>query len=401
MAKFEVHIPGDEGLNVTFRVDATNWMAALKIGMQKLGEQGSSVQNVLVDIQDDNSVHVTESQTGRVFRIRELSDAEAAAAQVKKTTDRRPSLGGTPLPPPARPDAKTLVDLPALQPLPIRPDGSPAGEPFAQAREQTAPDARPPTPAAKLDPAVLLATVSEVSPRGMGGGAGLAYSSEGTPMRPVDIGRADVLAKGPSKGHRAHEAQAVVELEKPATPVAGPIGRPRVARKDKKLELEDMLADVFERVQEVYTKDSVQSALYFLLDLALEKIPSEAGSVYQADAGTGDLTFVAVRGPRASEILQAKITVPSGTGIVGFCATEGVSLALSEVQKDPRYYSAVSEKVNFETRSVICSPIISHGRTFGCVQLINKKGNATFTDHEVGLLHYVAHQAALYLNARS
>src|SRR5262249_45894503 len=69
MPKFEVHIPAADAqsLHVTFRVDADHWMAALKTGLHKLGAQGSSVQNVLVDIQDDNSVHITEAQSGRVF----------------------------------------------------------------------------------------------------------------------------------------------------------------------------------------------------------------------------------------------------------------------------------------------------------------------------------------------
>src|SRR5579872_5063221 len=88
MAKFEVFIPpaNPEGFNVTFRVDANNWMAALRIGLMKLGQQGVTAQNILVDIQDDNSVHVTESESGRVFRIRELSEGEAAEAKPKPGT---------------------------------------------------------------------------------------------------------------------------------------------------------------------------------------------------------------------------------------------------------------------------------------------------------------------------
>ena len=89
MAKFEVFIPpaSAEGFNVTFRVDANNWMAALRIGLMKLGQQGATAQNILVDIQDDNSVHVTESESGRVFRIRELSDEEASEAKPKAGTE--------------------------------------------------------------------------------------------------------------------------------------------------------------------------------------------------------------------------------------------------------------------------------------------------------------------------
>jgi GAF domain-containing protein len=84
---------------------------------------------------------------------------------------------------------------------------------------------------------------------------------------------------------------------------------------------------------------------------------------------------------------------------VGFCATEGVSVALSDVMKDPRYFAAVSNRVNYETRSVLCSPMMTHGRTFGAMQIINKRDGAKFAEHEVGLLSYIAHQGALYLNA--
>ncbi|HEX4622033.1 MAG TPA: hypothetical protein VH208_10745, partial [Myxococcaceae bacterium] len=114
MPKFEVFIPPAEpkGFNVTFKVDANNWMAALKIGMLKLGQQGANAQNILVDIQDDNSVHVTESESGRVFRIRELTEQEAAEAKPKpgakaeydfvddraETPKEMPAVGGEPAP---------------------------------------------------------------------------------------------------------------------------------------------------------------------------------------------------------------------------------------------------------------------------------------------------------------
>ncbi|HEY0882684.1 MAG TPA: hypothetical protein VGD87_14180, partial [Archangium sp.] len=115
MPKFEVHIPATDsnGFNVTLKVGAENWMAALKAGMQKLGEQGTVSQNVMVDIQEDNSIHVTEPASGRVFRIRELSEEEAAKAQVKRPSQIRPA----PQPPQAPPsrEVKTEPGLPAIK----------------------------------------------------------------------------------------------------------------------------------------------------------------------------------------------------------------------------------------------------------------------------------------------
>jgi hypothetical protein len=94
MPKYEVHIPAAEqgGFNMTLKVNADNWMAALKAGMQKLGEQGAVSSNVMVDVQDDQSIHVTDNMSGRVFRIRELSDEEAARAQVKRPSQIRAAV---------------------------------------------------------------------------------------------------------------------------------------------------------------------------------------------------------------------------------------------------------------------------------------------------------------------
>jgi hypothetical protein len=340
MPKFEVHIPAIDtaGFNFTFRVDAESWTAALKAGMVKLGEQGTHGQNVLVDIQDDNSLHVTDAETGRVFRIRELTDQEAAQAAVKR--DARPA----PAPRPPPDEAKTVVEPRPRRPSKPQPQPQPQPQPLGIHDQVTRP-----------------------------------YPLRGAKPRTRELD--------------------VVELEAPVKPVAGPIGRPKAAQKHD--EIEQMLAEVFERVQDVYARKDPSEALYYLLDLAMEKIPADAGSVLEADASSGDLRFAAARGPKAAELLAANITVPSGAGIVGFCAHEGVSVALSDVLKDPRYYAAVSAKLNYETKSVLASPMMTHGRTFGCFQLLNKKQSPVFAAHEVGILSYIAHQAALYLNALS
>ena len=111
MAKFEVHIPAVEagGFNLTLKVGADNWMSALKAGMQKLGEQGAVNQNVMVDIQEDNSIHVTEPASGRVFRIRELTEEEAAQAPVKRPSGIQRNPIAQPQPFAPHTDAKTDV----------------------------------------------------------------------------------------------------------------------------------------------------------------------------------------------------------------------------------------------------------------------------------------------------
>lgn len=381
MPKFEVHIPpvDGQGFNVTLKVGAENWMAALKAGMQKLGEQGNVGQNVMVDIQEDNSIHVTEAASGRVFRIRELSEEEAARAQVKRPSQAKREAATVP----AGRELKTDPATPALKkPAPGNDDKT---IPF-----QKAPDlSKKPAPEEK----------TLVPPA--------AKNPPGNPTldvrAPVGPARAAGAVQRAKKTSSRIELKDVEELVQPVKPAVGPIGRakssPRIVA-SQRLETEEILADIFLRVTEISARPTVEDAMNFVLDLILEKIPCESGSVLKADLATGDLSFVAARGPKAKELLKANLTVPAGTGIAGFCSTEGVCVAINDVEKDPRFYAEVGERLGYETRSILCAPMMTHGHSFGCVQVINRKGGPQFLEHEVGVISYLAHQAALYLNQK-
>jgi hypothetical protein len=388
MAKFEVYIPASEpgGFNLTLKVGADNWMAALKAGMQKLGEQGALSQNVMVDIQDDNSIHVTEAASGRVFRIRELTEEEARKAQVKRPSQIRtaPVAPEKPAFQSSRSEVKTEPGLQAVPPaadtnktIPMAPPG----------------DARPPAKAPEVRPAPPppAAAPNFDKDKTVTGGPDPAPPPRRVKASPSQILRGRV------------EVVDVEELVQPVKPVTGSIGRvksvPPTGKSQRQM-TEDLLAEVFMRVVEIDKLATAEDAARFVLDLALEKIPCEAGSVLKADGATGDLSFLHAHGPKAQELMSGKIVIPAGTGIAGFCSAEGVSVAVSDVEKDPRFYAAVGERVGFQTRSMLCSPMMTHGRSFGCVQLINRKGGPQFQEYEVGLLAYLAHQAALFMNSR-
>ncbi len=363
MARFEVFIPAAEpgSFDVTLRVDAANWMQALKTGFHRLGEQGLVPHDVLVDVQDDGSVHVTDANSARVFRIREMTEAETATAKVKP----RPTPMGVPVEPVAPPPTAAMVDVVSTterRDLPL----------VGIARE-----VKDPHQTSGMD----------VPPGGL----------EPTVMRPPDRPTSPMASRPTPMSTPRVILPPTHELFTPTKPPTGPIGRRKPARSPA-AQMEDVLAEVFERVQGVYQRRDAADGLGYLLDLAMEKIPVEAGSVFSSELVSGDLRFVVVRGPKAQEILEAKIVIPAGTGIVGFCAVEGVSLALSDVQKDPRFYRGVSDRVHYETRSILCSPIIAHGRTFGCMELVNRRESPVFTEYEVGMLSYIAHQGALFLD---
>jgi GAF domain len=74
MPRFEVLVPAAPPrvpTDLALRVEADHWLGALRTGLAQLGETHPA-SHVICAIQADGSVHVTDPDSGRVFRILEL-----------------------------------------------------------------------------------------------------------------------------------------------------------------------------------------------------------------------------------------------------------------------------------------------------------------------------------------
>lgn len=131
-----------------------------------------------------------------------------------------------------------------------------------------------------------------------------------------------------------------------------------------------------------------------VLGLALTEVPCEAGSILFTHLNGQDLYFAAARGPKSEKLVGLRI--PGDKGIVGFCASEGVCLGVTDVHKDPRFFGRVSKSIGFETRDLLCAPVLFEGNLFGAVELINKKGGA-FNKNDLSILSFVGFQLAGHL----
>src|SRR5260221_13931925 len=127
MPTFEVFLPAAPPAlpgDVTLRVEAENWLAALKAGLQKMGA-GTMATNILCDIKDDNSIHVTDPNAGRVFRIKEF-DPSVEATQPQKVVPSEIAARAEPPPRPAAPDPSSERTQPnAPNPMLARPAPAP------------------------------------------------------------------------------------------------------------------------------------------------------------------------------------------------------------------------------------------------------------------------------------
>lgn len=105
------------------------------------------------------------------------------------------------------------------------------------------------------------------------------------------------------------------------------------------------------------------------LGLILSVVPAEAGSVLRGTLNDAELTFAAVAGPVADELLGR--TLPFGTGLVGLSFDLGFPILVRDAHRDERHLTSFDQETGFTTRDVLCVPVKNDEGCFGVIQLLN------------------------------
>lgn len=393
---YRIFIPALEptGVSMTIDVEASNWMLALRLGLDEIGADRDLVQRAICDIKPDKTIHVMEPVQGRVFVLREVPPGEAA------------------LPPIAR--------VPTEQLTPSRP--TPSWDPHtprigqAPAADLTDPDRVPTRRLQLTDAEIQSLREAEVelertmTPHLLGHRVDsetmtgdIESSALDYPLHEADLEK----YFEPPKPSRAISS---LDLAPPRrsdswvvsrSPTA-PLTESAVAEVQLEASVDegddDLLMRAFEDMADIEQQGaSVEDVLEFSLQRAVSLVPSGAGWLLLADLGRRDLYFAAAVGTKAHEVIEYRL--PFGKGIAGFCATNGVSLTLSDVDQDPRFQSNISRQVGLEIRSVACAPIQHEGRTYGALQIMNHTQRTEYTTGELDAVSYIARRVAEYLAA--
>jgi putative methionine-R-sulfoxide reductase with GAF domain len=220
--------------------------------------------------------------------------------------------------------------------------------------------------------------------------SGLSRLGDSTDVKSLmcDVKKNGMIVTDPKTG-RVFKIREVGGEERPQ-PEGGGRGKVESTRS-----AEDILGDLFSKTQEIYNHKDVQKAADFVLDLAMQSVPAEAGSVLITDINYNDMYFAAASGPKASEIMQFR--VPMGQSIAGFSAMEGVALAVSDADQDERFYADISDKLGYGVKSLVCSPCQKDGRTYAILELVNRNAGSSFSADDVNVLNFLANQFAQYL----
>jgi sigma-B regulation protein RsbU (phosphoserine phosphatase) len=136
-----------------------------------------------------------------------------------------------------------------------------------------------------------------------------------------------------------------------------------------------------------------------LVTLAAQVVQAEAASLFRLDTSQNELVFDVVTGPKQEALTRKRL--PVGLGVAGWVAQQRTVVAVPDVLTDARFYPAFDAELGFQTRNLLAVPMFRRGDLVGVLEVVNRKGETTFTAEDELVLTTFASQAAVAIdNAR-
>ena len=147
----------------------------------------------------------------------------------------------------------------------------------------------------------------------------------------------------------------------------------------------------------------IDETLAVTLRKLMEHMHCEAASIFLNDElNDGMLTCMANAGP----VDIKGYTVEVGKGILGKAIADAEVHLIVDTRESALFFDGIDQKTGFETRSILCVPLIVHKETIGAIELLNKKPTKSnpdglFSEVDKHLLSILSASAALAIhNAR-
>ncbi|MFQ5611658.1 MAG: GAF domain-containing protein [Anaerolineae bacterium] len=174
------------------------------------------------------------------------------------------------------------------------------------------------------------------------------------------------------------------------------------------LENANLYDEINMRIQELTSLNEIGQALTSSLNLqeiltlitarSTQLLDVAATSVVLRDDERREVWFAAASGEGSEQVLGVRMNL--GQGIAGWVAAEGEPVIVPDVRQDDRFFPDIDEESGFTTRSILCVPLQTKGRTIGAIEVMNKR-HGTFAEEDLRRLTALAAPAATAIeNAR-
>ncbi len=135
--------------------------------------------------------------------------------------------------------------------------------------------------------------------------------------------------------------------------------------------------------------------LVAVVDMALELVDAESGSLLLLNPESERLEFAVARGPKADQVHA--YTLAQGEGIAGWVALSGRPVIVDDPSDDSRWRSEIASDLDYPTESLAAAPLKLQEQPIGVLEVMNKKGGKRFDTADIRLMEALAAQAAIII----
>ena len=154
----------------------------------------------------------------------------------------------------------------------------------------------------------------------------------------------------------------------------------------------DALDDLYWAGQKIMTESDILRAFDLLHFRTLNAVGATDGSIMVLDDRTDELAFWVVQGQAQFRLTGYRL--PASSGVGGWVMETGCPVTVDNAHQDWRFSRQVDDLFGFETRTMLCVPIMDGQKPLGAIQFLNKENNASFNEADMTLAMVLADVAS-------
>lgn len=140
-----------------------------------------------------------------------------------------------------------------------------------------------------------------------------------------------------------------------------------------------------------------QRLLQSIVDATASLFDAEGSSIALFETDPDRLEIRVAAGAQGAGAIG--LSVKPTEGIAGFVYSTGQALAVTDVTSDPRFDLEAAEKTGYVPRSIAAVPLLDDEGSVGVLQVLDKRGSASFSLRDMELLAIFARQATTAITA--
>jgi putative methionine-R-sulfoxide reductase with GAF domain len=379
---YEIHMPHPDGQTRSEQVHGDNWLDALRRGLAVAGLPAPT-RNLSCDLQDDDSVVITDTGSGQVFRVIPVRTPASGA-----TRKNRKSSGPVSL-------IKVTTPSESVEGGP-RGRNSASSGPWASREDTGTRDlADPFGDDDAMDESESGIVTSGVQPMRISFDRTPDFGTSTGPGPADSLGDMDPFEGAPGSDAARSlpggdwEVSTVDLPERDLDRTISALPTPVRDAATEQAELDRrMKAMEIEMAELAHLGRDIHDACNFTLDAARAHISCQAGAILLIDARDRCLYFAAARGPKAAVVSSRRI--PLEVGIAGASIRQRKAISVADPGRDPRWASGFANSVGYHPRSILCAPVFAGKKAFGVLELLDREQFTAFTEADTRVLSLAA-----------